>query len=128
MAAQDDTPALGVQLSEAIRERRLTPTAVAKRAGLGKSYVSKIIHGQVVRPGEANLRKLEKALGLRSGHFKIPPQRETTASLQEVLDRLAELSEMVAELSKGQKALLRRIPTRLEAPQTRAATGTKPPR
>lgn len=111
MAAQNDTPSLGAQLELAIRKKRTSQTAVAHKAGLTVSYVGKILSGAIRRPNDRNLRKLEDALGLRHGHFKIPAQPKESADdlLRQILRRLESLEASVDEVAQDTAESLARL-------------------
>ena len=117
MDATDEPRVIGTRIRSMRKEKGLSLSELADRAGVSKSYLSTVENGTGSRPGAAILHKLALALGVNLGDVlgrsvqADPSARPAIPESLRVFAENAELPEVDVEMLAG-------IKFRGEAPRT----------
>ena len=101
-------------------ERQLSEVDLAMRAGLGangRSYISKVEHGVIKRPGPDKLKLLARALGINTHVLKqgISPQSPQQGGLTTAEQRASDLADLRALVRRYRPDLLQALEVLIRA-------------
>lgn len=103
LVVDEPNPSFAEQLRALIDQRDWSNSEVARRAGLDRAYLQRLLSGTVRRPSPKTLRRLEEALEVERGFFRLPrPKAHTVENrltqIEAGLDRLSEAQGAADEL------------------------------